>query len=84
MKQAPQILASKYRTWNGKPPDETSGLRPQTKTLTCGRENHHRTKTIVNKILLEAPKRGVHSNMYSREQNYKKGKENLTMYKEVL
>ena len=27
------MLASKYRTWNGKRPDETSGLRPQTKTL---------------------------------------------------
>ena len=33
IKQTPQILASKYQTWNGKPPDETSGLRPQTKIL---------------------------------------------------
>ena len=28
-----QTLASKYRTLNGKRPDETSGLWPQTKTL---------------------------------------------------
>lgn len=31
--QIPKILASKYRTWNGKRPDETSGVPPQTKTL---------------------------------------------------
>ena len=28
-----QILASKYPTWNGKGPDEMSGLRPETNTL---------------------------------------------------
>ena len=32
-KKKSPILISKYRTWNGKRPDETSGLRPQMKTL---------------------------------------------------
>ena len=37
-KKKSPILISKYRTWNGKRPDETSGLRPQMKTLSvCGR-----------------------------------------------
>ena len=33
IKQTPQILATNYRTWNGKPPEETCGLQSQTKTL---------------------------------------------------
>ena len=33
VKKKSPILISKYRTWNGKRPDETSGLRPQMKTL---------------------------------------------------
>ena len=31
-----KFIASKYRTWNGKQPDETSGLGPPTKTLPNG------------------------------------------------
>ena len=41
-------------------------------------------KSLLKEILLEAPKRGVHSNMYSREQNYDKGKVNQTTYKGVM
>ena len=43
-------------------------------------------KPLLNEILLEVPKRGIHSNtvMYLREQNYDKGKGNQTTYKGVM
>ena len=41
-------------------------------------------KPFLNEILLEVPRRGVHSNMYLREQNYDKGNENHTTYKKVV
>ena len=44
----------------------------------------HREKTIDKWILQEPPKRGVHSNIYSREQIMTKGNRNQTTYKGVV
>ena len=45
MIKIPQILKSKYRTWNGKRPDKMSGFRPQTKTLLIGETKSNQIKS---------------------------------------
>ena len=47
MKQIPQILASRYRTWSGKRPDETSGLCAPAKTLLVSIRALGREKSVT-------------------------------------